>query len=235
MFWDSGGFAAWGIRLRSRSAHSLRSQLLSRQRGQVREECLGDRRCRSCDEAQAQSLQKEDRPGQGCPRRRPGARSARRKKLPRRPDPCNDRRVKHAAIGAVIVVVVGFGAFQVFFPTELDGVERPASLGRGHLAQSELGRYGTPTPTSGAHSASSPRCGIFDQQLPAELAVHALEHGATVIWYRLDLEEQVVSRLRQIVSDFDDRVILSPNAELLRPVVATAWNRLKPTTGPSTS
>ena len=75
------------------------------------------------------------------------------------------RRVKHAAIGAVIVFIVGssgFGAFQVFFPRELEGVETPASLGRGHLDQGQLGRYGTPTPTSGAHSASSPRCGIFD-------------------------------------------------------------------------
>ncbi len=142
------------------------------------------------------------------------------------------RRIKLAGIGAVIVFVVGiagFGAFQVFFPGELEGVERPASQGRGHSA---LGRYGTPTPTSGAHSASSPRCGILAQQLPAELAVHALEHGAVVIWYRPDLDEQVVTDLRRIVGDFDDRVILSPNAELVRPVVATAWNRLKAYPGP---
>lgn len=53
-----------------------------------------------------------------------------------------------------------------------------------------------------------------------------------MIWYRPDLEEQVVAHLRQIVSDFGDRVILSPNAELVRPVVATAWNRLKAYDGP---
>ena len=145
------------------------------------------------------------------------------------------RRLRNAAIGAVVLFVAGvagFGAFRVFFPSELDGVESPASLGTGHVAQGQLVQYGTPTPTSGAHSASSPRCGVLAQQLPAELAVHALEHGAVVIWYRPDLEEQIGPGLRQIVREFDDRVILSPNAELVEPVVATAWHRRKAYSGP---
>ena len=33
--------------------------------------------------------------------------------------------------------------------------------------------------------------------------------------------------LREIVGDFDQRVILSPNASMTDPIVATAWNRLK--------
>jgi hypothetical protein len=36
-----------------------------------------------------------------------------------------------------------------------------------------------------------------------------------------------VSGLSDIVNRFDDRVILSPNAQLTEPVVATAWLRLK--------
>ncbi len=140
------------------------------------------------------------------------------------------KRVKQAAIGAIVLVVVGvagFGVFRVWFPSELAGVEKPASLGRGHVAQGQTAQYATPTPTSGIHAASSARCGIFTQQIPAGLAVHALEHGTVVIWYRPDVEEQLGPGLREIVGEFDDRVILAPNADLVQPVVATAWNRLK--------
>lgn len=40
-----------------------------------------------------------------------------------------------------------------------------------------------------------------------------------------------VSGLRAVVNRFDDRVILSPDAELTQPVVATGWNRLKAYSG----
>ena len=57
-------------------------------------------------------------------------------------------------------------------------------------------------------------------------AVHALEHRAVVVWYSEDNGE-IAAGLREIVLKFDDHVILSPNNDLDRPVVATAWNRLK--------
>lgn len=145
------------------------------------------------------------------------------------------RRVKQAAIGLVVLAVVGvagFGVFREWFPSELDGVEKLPSLGREHVPQGQAVRYDTPTPTSGTHAGSSPRCGIFSQQMPLELAVHALEHGGVVIWYRPNVDDQIASRLREIVRRFDDRVILSPNTELTEPVVATAWNRRKAYEGP---
>lgn len=140
------------------------------------------------------------------------------------------RRVRMVGIGSVavlITVVVGFWLSQRLFPSELVGVERPTNLGRGHIAAGEPANYATATPTSGPHAASSARCGIYTQQMPAEFAVHALEHGAVVIWYRQDLEDEVGAALREIVDGFDNRVILSPNANLTEPIVATAWNRLK--------
>ena len=127
----------------------------------------------------------------------------------------------------LIAVVVGFWLSQRLFPAELVGVEQPTNLGRGHIAAGEPANYATATPTSGPHAASSARCGIYTQQIPAEFAVHALEHGAVVIWYRPDLEDEVGTALRDIVDDFDERVILSPNANMTEPIVATAWNRLK--------
>ena len=140
------------------------------------------------------------------------------------------RQVRMVGIGAVavlIVVVVGFWLSQRLFPAELVGVEQPTNLGRGHIAAGEPANYATATPTSGPHAASSARCGVYTQQIPAEFAVHALEHGAVVIWYRLDLEDEVGAPLREIVAGFNDRVILSPNANMTESIAATAWNRLK--------
>jgi hypothetical protein len=130
-------------------------------------------------------------------------------------------------VGVGLVLVVGFFIVRKAIPQELAGVEAQPNLGRTHLLNSEQVNYPTATPTSGTHSASSARCGIFNEEIPLEFAVHSLEHGTVVIWYRADLDAEEVSRLAGIVNQFDDRVIMSPNARLTDPVVATAWTRLK--------
>jgi hypothetical protein len=141
------------------------------------------------------------------------------------------RQLKTALIvvaGIAAVVVVGVLLYPRLVPQELPGVIAPRNEGRTHVASDESVDYATATPTSGPHSAGAPRCGVLDQQLPPELAVHALEHGSVVIWYQPELGGDEVGELRAIVGRFDDRVILSPNGQLDQPIVATAWNRLKP-------
>ncbi len=132
-----------------------------------------------------------------------------------------------AAVSVVVVAGVGFLVVDKATASELPGVAHQSNEGRVHVAPGTAVHYATATPTSGTHTTGSPRCGILTQQLPAELAVHALEHGTVVIWYQPDLADEVVSGLRDIVNRFDDRVILSPNGELTDPVIATAWLRLK--------
>ena len=129
--------------------------------------------------------------------------------------------------GVVAVGAAGFLIVQKAIPSELPGVTSQPNEGRAHVASGETVAYATATPTSGTHSVNSPRCGVLDQQLPPEFAVHALEHGGVVIWHQPTLGDDVVSGLREIVNRFDDRVILSPNDRLTDPVVATAWLRLK--------
>ena len=137
-------------------------------------------------------------------------------------------RVGLSVLAAVVVVgAVGFVIFDKAIPDELPGVSEQADEGRDHVESGQTVAYVTATPTSGTHAASSPRCGIYREQLPAEFAVHSLEHGAVVIWYQPSLATEELSGLEAIVNRFDDRVILSPNAELTQPVVATGWNRLK--------
>ncbi|MDK1018434.1 MAG: DUF3105 domain-containing protein [Actinomycetota bacterium] len=140
------------------------------------------------------------------------------------------RRLRTALVllaGVAVIGTLGFFIVQKAVPPEIPGVAKQPYDGRVHVAPGQPVAYGTPTPTSGTHNATSPRCGIFDQQLPAEFAVHALEHGVVVVWYQPTLSDDALSGLRGIVSQFDDRVILSPNAQITDPVVATAWLRLK--------
>ena len=140
------------------------------------------------------------------------------------------RRLRTAAAiaaGVAVIAVVGIALFSRLVPPELPGVTAPSNEGRSHVASGQSVAYATATPTSGSHSAGAPRCGVLSQQLPPELAVHALEHGSVVIWYQPGLDRDDVGELRAIVNRFDDRVILSPNGQLEQPIVATAWNRLK--------
>jgi Protein of unknown function (DUF3105) len=130
-------------------------------------------------------------------------------------------------LGVVVVGTAGFFIFQKAVPPELPGVAKESYDGRSHALSGQAVAYATASPTSGVHSGNTPRCGIFNQPLPAEFAIHSLEHGGVVIWYQPTLSNDVVSGLREIVNRFDDRVILSPNQQLTDPVVATSWTRLK--------
>ncbi|MCL1593568.1 MAG: DUF3105 domain-containing protein [Actinomycetia bacterium] len=134
-------------------------------------------------------------------------------------------------LGILLVATAGFFIVQKAIPEELPDVAQPSNDGRGHVANNETVAYQTASPTSGTHAAGAARCGVFDQQLPPEFAVHALEHGTVVIWYQPGLDGEVIDELETLVDRFDDRVVLSPNAELDGAVVATAWNRLKTYSG----
>jgi len=140
------------------------------------------------------------------------------------------RRIRTGLMVAATVVLVGAAGFVIFqkaVPPELPGVAQPTNEGRTHLTVGRTAVYATATPTSGTHSPNSSQCGVFNTQVPAEFAVHSLEHGTVVIWYRPDLADETVAGLSEVVNQFDERVILSPNAQLDDPIVATAWNRLK--------
>lgn len=136
------------------------------------------------------------------------------------------RRVRRTAVwsgGAAVVLLVGYLLFRP--GPELDGVVREPERGRSHVSGSVA--YGTPTPTSGPHASHAPACGWYDDPLEPELAVHALEHGAVVVWYREDAGNGLVGALRRLVDDFDHHLIVSPNSGIETSIVATAWTRLK--------
>lgn len=82
--------------------------------------------------------------------------------------------------------------------------------------------YPQTPPAGGIHNPAWQNCGIYDQPIPNEQAVHSLEHGAAWITYQPDLPTEDVEQLRNLVRG-RDFALLSPYSDLPAPVVASAW------------
>ena len=110
----------------------------------------------------------------------------------------------------------------------IEGVEEFGKINGGDHREGRISYEQTP-PVGGAHSGVWQNCGIYDQPVPVEYAVHSLEHGAVWIAYKSDLPEADVNKLRDLVRG-KPLTLLAPYqfGALNEPVVATAWGvRLK--------
>ncbi len=136
-----------------------------------------------------------------------------------------ERRTRLVWIGAVATVVLVIGGLVTFAvlhenankPT-LDAV-RTFKVGRGHVTTPVA--YEQSPPVGGDHNPVWLNCGVYDQPVPNELAVHSLEHGAVWVTYRPDLPADQVQTLVDSVPD--DYMVVSPYDGLPSPVVASAW------------
>lgn len=81
--------------------------------------------------------------------------------------------------------------------------------------------YEQTPPVGGPHRAAWLNCGIYEQPVPSENAVHSLEHGAVWITYDPALPADQVDRLRNAVPT--TYMVVSPFPGLDVPVVASAW------------
>lgn len=117
-----------------------------------------------------------------------------------------------------------------------DGSTPAGSLEHQHVAGAV--RYTETPPVGGPHSATWLNAGIYDQPVPAERAVHDMEHGAVWITYRPGLSAAAVRALRDFVlgqktlpeatssgSSSSRYVVMSPwtDDSLPAPVVISAW------------
>jgi len=105
---------------------------------------------------------------------------------------------------------------------DIDGVKTYDYKGNDH----RQGRidYKENPPVGGAHNPTWQNCGVYDDPINSEHAVHSLEHGAVWITYRPDLSSEQVDQLKKLV-DGHNYALLSPFPEQSSPVMATAWNR----------
>lgn len=123
--------------------------------------------------------------------------------------------------GAVVTAVVILILLSPPAPIGmLDGMVAYNNLSRDHSEAPQ--QYAQTPPAGGVHSSAWQNCGIYDQPVRNENAVHSLEHGAVWLAYRPDLPTAAVETLRNLVRGHD-HVLLAPYPDLPHAVVATAW------------
>ena len=125
------------------------------------------------------------------------------------------------ALVTLLVLVVGYAAYESFRGTEgIEGVTFLGSQAQGH--QQGPIEYAIAPPAGGIHNPAWQNCGIYEQPVASENAVHSLEHGAVWITYDPNLAEEEVEQLRNVARG-RGYVLLSPFEGLPAPVVASAW------------
>ncbi len=102
----------------------------------------------------------------------------------------------------------------------VDGVVTYDNLSRNHSESPQV--YAQNPPVGGVHNPVWQNCGIYDQPLHNENAVHSMEHGAVWITYQPDLAAAAVEQIRALARGHD-HVLVSPYPGLPKPVVASAW------------
>lgn len=135
-----------------------------------------------------------------------------------------------AAVAAAAVLLVAIGvpvAVDQMRAEEADRVERNLDavevfedLRPSHTDDDVT--YPTVPPAGGPHDRVWLDCGVYDEPVRDENAVHDLEHGTVWITHDPDLSEGDVE---QLAAALPDNGILSPYPGLEAPVVVTVWGR----------
>lgn len=109
-------------------------------------------------------------------------------------------------------------------PAALDGVVLTPGLEPSHVEGPVA--YEQVPPVGGPHNPVWVRCEVWDSPVPAELAVHALEHGAVWLAHAPDLgpdQRQALRALHDADATTREYVLVSPYEGLPSPVTAAAW------------
>ncbi len=122
------------------------------------------------------------------------------------------------AVGIIVLAVLAVQSIQQ--SADIQGVQFFSNLTFAHSTGTV--KYAQTPPVGGDHSPTVLNCGIYDQPVPNENAVHSLEHGAVWITYQPTLSQTAVNQLRGLVRGHD-HVLLSPFPNLPAPVVASGW------------
>jgi hypothetical protein len=134
-------------------------------------------------------------------------------------------------IGGGVAVVAVFTLVIVFVVTSgnssaptaassIKGVKTYSGLTSNHVAGTV--DYAQTPPTGGDHNQVWLNCGVYDQQVPNENAVHDLEHGA--VWITYDpsqtTDAEVAALQKAVPSTY---AVLSPYEGLGKPMYISAW------------
>ncbi|QEE60686.1 DUF3105 domain-containing protein [Salinibacterium sp. dk2585] len=130
------------------------------------------------------------------------------------------------AVIAVIVTIVVTSGTPKRNPDDIaiEGLDTWSDIDYQHIETpvDYEGQYGMNPPAGGSHSQYWLNCGIYEEEQPAENAVHSLEHGA--VWVTYNPDEVTDGELETLRDSLPSTyVILSPIADLDAPVIASAW------------
>jgi hypothetical protein len=129
-----------------------------------------------------------------------------------------------AVIGAAIVVCLAVAVPMLLTedatPTDLSAVRAYDDLPVDHTPDDV--DYPQSPPVGGPHDPTWLDCGVYDEPVRDENAVHDLEHGTVWISYEPDLDADDVEALAE---QLPQNGILAPYPGLAAPVVVTAWGR----------
>lgn len=129
-----------------------------------------------------------------------------------------------AAVALALTIVAVAAAVPVLLreirPPDLGAVEAWQGLAVDHVPGDV--DYPTTPPAGGPHADAWLACGSYDEPVPDENAVHALEHGTVWITHAPDLSAEDVDGLR---AQLPEEGIISPHDDLPGPAVVTVWGR----------
>jgi len=142
------------------------------------------------------------------------------------------------ALGSVVLAALLVGIVGYAFANQGEGVRDlvrnpdaaiegvqvadTEELARGHVAGAV--DYEAVPPNGGDHNSVPQSCAVYNEPIPAENAVHSLEHGAVWITYNDELAEDQVEELAGKVEG-DPYGLMSPVSDQESPIVLTAWGR----------
>jgi hypothetical protein len=155
------------------------------------------------------------------------------KAAPKRPPPRTNvspakkpigRWAGYAAAASFVILIV---AVMLNSPEEVplgipDGTEVVPISDYNHVDGAVF--YDRIVPAGGDHNPVWLQCGIYDQPVPTENAVHTLEHGGVWITYQPDIGSGAIGALEDSAG-IRVKTILSPVLDQPSPVMATAWGR----------
>jgi hypothetical protein len=132
------------------------------------------------------------------------------------------RRLPPLALCLALTACAGGGDDAPEAPT-IEGVEVFPDPSHKHVPGPQT--YEQTPPVGGPHNQRWLRCGVYDEPVPNQNAVHSLEHRSVWVTYRPDLPAADVAKVRQLQAIEPRFVLISPYPGLPSPVVASAWGR----------
>lgn len=130
----------------------------------------------------------------------------------------------------VVIALAGWGIFKFINvtpaadPGEVVPIQ-PADVIK--PGEPIIGIYLSNPPVSGWHYADLAATGASDQEISDQIVIHNLERGDIWITYKTpDATPELIAKLKDIVSRYSQRVILTPRAANDSLIALAAWGRL---------